>query len=351
MANTVPPVDSPGRVGQARARGARHPVRVHPAAAVTRGLRGEELVDIPGCAAAGAVAFTDDGRNAAPPRLLETALRSAGDQGRCVMIHPEDEGMVLAANPGVPSVMRCPERPPACEHAAVETALRALVAAGRGRLHLQHLTCALAIDTLREARELGLAVTAEATPHHLAMWLPFEREPEPVALRKVNPPLRSEADREALVQALRDGVIDAVATDHAPHSDVDKTGPYGAAAPGMVGLETAFAACLTLGGMGGDWLPVLVERLTAGPWRVLGPDAGIIEPRLRVGEKATLTLFDADAEWTVGDLPWRSQSRNTPLMGARLRGRILLTIVEGAVAYLEPSPLLRLGFPEVATVG
>jgi dihydroorotase len=337
MANTRPPVDTPERLAEVRRRARLVPVRVLSAAAMTTGLRGRELVDTAGCAAAGAAAFTDDGRNAAPTRLLAEALRAASEVDRAVLVHPEDETMVAAANPEVPSVVRCPHRPPECEVVAVEQALRALTQAGRGRLHLQHLSCAGSLALLRTARELEFPVTAEVTPHHLAMWLPFEREPDPPSLRKVNPPLRSEHDRRALIEGLRSGLLDAVATDHAPHLAEDKVGDYADTAPGMIGLETALATCLTLGGMGGEWLPVLVERLTAGPWRVLGATAGLREPRLRTGQPSSFVLFDPDEEWEVGATPMRSMSANTPLLGVALRGRVLLTVAEGAVAHLSPS--------------
>ena len=347
MANTQPSIDTPASVGEARARGSAGRVRVHTVAAMTSGLRGEKLVDVAGCAAAGAAAFSDDGRNAAPARLLGDALRAADGVGRAVLVHPEDEGMVLAANPGATSVVRCPERPAACEATAVQSALRALEMAGRGRLHLQHVSAAVSLDLLRGARERGMAVTAEVTPHHLSMWLPFEDEPDPVALRKVNPPLRTDHDREALVRALREGLIDAVATDHAPHTVGDKVGSYAEAAPGMIGLETALAACLTLGGMGGGWLPTLVERLTAGPYRVLGASAGLREPRLQAGEIADCVLFDPEEEWTVHSPQLRSLSRNTPLLGTTLRGRVLLTLVEGRVAYVNQTTLASAGNLEV----
>jgi dihydroorotase len=347
MANTQPPIDTPGAVGEARARGSAARVRVHTVAAMTAGLRGERLVDMAGCAAAGAAAFSDDGRNAAPMRLLSEALRSAHGVGRGVLVHPEDEGMVLASNPGAASVVRCPERPAACEATAVQSALRALELAGVGRLHLQHVSAGVSLDLLRGARERGMAVTAEVTPHHLSMWLPFEEEPEPVGLRKVNPPLRTDRDREALIRALREGLIDCVATDHAPHTVGDKTGSYAEAAPGMIGLETALAACITLGGMGGGWLPVLVERLTAGPYRVLGEAAGLRVPRLQAGEVADCVLFDPEEEWTVGAKQLRSLSRNTPLLNSSLQGRVLLTLVEGRVAYVNQTTLASAGNLEV----
>jgi dihydroorotase len=156
-------------------------------------------------------------------------------------------------------------------------------------------------------------------------------------LRKVNPPLRAEADRNALIQALREGVIEAVATDHAPHRAAEKLLAYDDAAPGMVGLETALATCITIGGMGGEWLATLVERLTVGPHRILGPNSGVPEPRLRIGESATCTLFDPSAEWTVDESPLQSRSRNTPLLGATLRGTVLLTLAGGRVIYQDPA--------------
>lgn len=349
MANTRPPVDTPKEVGQARERAAQAFVRVLTTAAVTRGLAGQELTDVEGCASAGAAAFSDDGRNAMPPRLLTEAIARAAQLGLAVLVHPEDEVMISAANPGSDNVTRCPFRPAASEVAAVENAIRALVAAGRGRLHLQHLSASGSVQSLRIARQAGLAVTAEVTPHHLSMWRPFEIEATPPAMAKVNPPLRGELDRVAVVQALRDGVIDCVATDHAPHVPADKSWGYDDAAAGFAGLETALATCITLGAMGGEWLPVLVERLTAGPWRVLGPRSGLVEPRLQLGAPATLTVFDEGLRWAVGKKRFHSRSANTPLMGQRLRGRVLLTIVDGRIAHVDDDERMSAIRGEIAT--
>ncbi len=331
MANTDPPVDTPERVAQARSRATSAPVEVLTVAAATHALAGVEIVDMPGCARAGAVAFSDDGRNAAPVALLTEMLRRADAVSRAVLVHVEDEALITARNPGSTSVTRAADRPPEAEASAVGAALAALAAAGRGRLHLQHLSTAAAVDMVRRARSDGLAVTAEVTPHHLAMWQPVAEPPDPPALLKVNPPLRGERDRHALIQALRDGVIDAVATDHAPHRMEQKNGDVALAAPGMIGLETALSTCMTLGGMHDDWIPVLLERLTTGPHRILGTSGR--EPRLRVGEAATCVLFDPAAEWSVGEAPGFSLSRNTPLHGIRLRGRVLLTINDGVVVH------------------
>jgi dihydroorotase len=320
------------------------------AAAATRSLEGRELVDVAGCARAGAVAFSDDGRNAAPGGVLAELLRRAADVSRPVLVHPEDEEMITARAGGGGPVTRATDRPPDVEAAAVRTALEALAVAGRGHLHLQHISTAESVELVRRARADGASVTAEVTPHHLAMWLPVAHQPDPPALLKVNPPLRSERDRDAVIQGLRDGVIDAVATDHAPHGMNHKRGDFGEAAPGMVGLETALSVCMTLGGMDGDWIPVLLERMTTGPHRVLGPAVGGREPRLRVGEAATCVLIDPAAEWTVGEPDAFSLSHNTPLTGTRLRGRVMLTISDGVIVHREES-LLRWPAQLVEAVG
>jgi dihydroorotase len=336
MANTDPPIDTPERVAEARLLAGTMPVSILQVAALTRGLDGAELVDIKRCIEAGAVALSDDGRNAISPRQLAIALAEAGPLSRAVFVHAEDEEMIAQANGTQGAVARSPLRPPDSETRAVNLSIRALTHARAGHLHLQHLSCEASVESLRRARQQGLFVSAEVTPHHLSMWLPVAQEPDPPALLKVNPPLRGERDRVALVHALRDGLIEAVATDHAPHRTAEKSTGYDDAAPGMVGLETALATCLTIGGMGGEWLATLVERMTAGPYRILGPTAGIPEPRLRIGEAATCTLFDPAAEWTVGESTWRSRSRNTPLIGTRLRGTVLLTIAGGRVIHHDP---------------
>lgn len=334
MANTDPPVDTPGRVAAAVQRGAGAAVQVVPVAAVTTGLAGETLVDVDGCAAAGAAGFSDDGRNLARRDLLAEAIRRAHRVDRVVMVHPEDEAIIAAHNGRASTPNRSPDRPEEAETAAVRTALEALSQAGCGRLHLQHISTAAAVDLLRQARNDGLAVTAEATPHHLSMWTPTAGSALPPALLKVNPPLRRERDRNALIAGVREGVIDAIATDHAPHREENKMGDPVHAAAGMTGLETALAVCITLGGFGGDWIPVLLERLTAGAHRVLGAGVGVRAPRLRVGELATCVLFDPAATWTVGETT-RSLSTNTPFRGQRLHGRVLLTLAEGRVAHRD----------------
>lgn len=337
MANTTPPIDTPERVAEARLAASNLPVSILQVAALTRGLDGAELVDIRKCIEAGAVAVGDDGRNGVSPRQLAIALAETAHLYRAVFVHPEDEEMIAQANATQGSVTRSPIRPVETETRAVNLAIRALSHARSGHLHLQHLSAEGSVASLRRARHQGLAVSAEVTPHHLSMWLPVAEEPHPQSLRKVNPPLRAERDRNALVRALREGLIEAVATDHAPHPAAEKSVAYNDAAPGIIGLETALATCITIGGMGGEWLATLVERMTVGPHRILGPGSGIPEPRLRIGEAATCTLFDPNTEWTVGDTPMQSRSRNTPLLGARLRGSVLLTMAGGRVIHQDPA--------------
>ncbi len=337
MANTTPPIDTPERIAEARLAASNLPVSILQIGALTRGLDGEELVDIRKCIEAGAVALGDDGRNGVSPRQLAIALAETAPLARAVFVHPEDEEMIAQANATQGPVTRSPIRPVETETRAVNLAIRALSHARSGHLHLQHLSAEGSVASLRRARHQGLAVSAEVTPHHLSMWLPVAEEPDPQSLRKMNPPLRAERDRVALVQALREGLIEAVATDHAPHPASEKALDYDDAAPGLIELETALATCITIGGMGGEWLGTLVERLTVGPHRILGPSSGVHEPRLRIGEAATCTLFDPNTEWTVGETPLQSRSRNTPLLGAKLRGTILLTMAGGRVIHQNPA--------------
>lgn len=338
MANTRPPIDTPTRVAEATERNRDAAIAVLQVAALTRGLGGHRLSDIDGCLDAGAIAVGDDGRNAAPPALLETALRTAATHACPVFVHPEDESAIAArVAHGIP-VPAAADRPAEVEVRAVETAIQALEHAATGRLHLQHLSTGGAVDLLRRSREVGLAVTAEVTPHHLALQQSAMLADDPV--RKVNPPIRESDDVAAVRDALVTGVIDAVATDHAPHRTVDKRPPYERAAAGMIGLETALAQCLSVHELCGPALPRLVAALTVGPHRVLGADTAVPLPRLRVDAPATATLFDPAAEWTVTEATLRSRSCNTPLLGSTVRGRVLLTVAAGRVLHIDQTRLV-----------
>ena len=331
MANTDPVVDT-APVLQSLAQGAQAeavvPVGFH--AAMSRGLCGEQLTEMYELAQAGVVAFSDDGRPPANAYLLRRALQYAKLTGRHVAVHAEDaalsgkgvmhEGAVSArlGLAGIPSVS---------ESIAVAAALE--VAGYEGaRLHLCHLSTAAALEHLARAKEAGTAVTTEVCPHHLVYTDEALLSLDPSL--KMNPPVRQESDRAALVAALASGLIDCVATDHAPHSTEEKEVPFEEAPFGCIGLETAFAVLYdVLVGPGALRLPVLVERMSQAPARVMG----IRVPTIKEGEAADLCLADTAAGWTVSRQTLRSRSHNSPWLGADLRARIILTVAAGHVAF------------------
>ncbi|MBI3952937.1 MAG: dihydroorotase [Chloroflexi bacterium] len=291
MPNTVPPVDNRALVEwtleRARAMAA---VRVLPLACVTVGRRGKELAELEDMADAGAVGFSDDGDCVASSRLMRSALEYSRHLGLPVIDHCEDPELVAegSANEGyVATRLGLRGRPAAAEEASVARDI-ALARLTGGRLHIAHLSTAAALEHVRRAKEAGLPVTAEVTPHHLtlneerccgwgwgteASFLKVERVPRSASFdtsARVNPPLRTTADVKALRRALAEGLIDAIATDHAPHTVPDKLCEFDAAAPGISGLETAFGVALALVHRGELDLPTLIARLTVGPARVLG---------------------------------------------------------------------------------
>jgi dihydroorotase len=330
MPNTIPVVDTPELVRLVIDRAAEAgPVRVHPIAAATVESRGGEPTDAEALVAAGAVAISDDGRPI-PDDVLAEVLRRASEAGVPVADHCEDRrrsagGSIyagrIAERLGVVGI------PPEAESDAVARDLEVLARTG-GRLHVCHVSTARSVELIRRAKAEGLPVTAEATPHHLVLTV--EAVMTSGADAKMNPPLASAADRDAVRAALADGTIDCVATDHAPHAEVEKRRGLDGAPFGIVGLETAFALLYTDLVHRGDLpLTTLVRRLSADPARVMGLE----EPRIRPGARADLAAFDTDSEWTVEPNRFRSRSRNTPFAGWRLRGRPVYTIAGGRVAY------------------
>jgi dihydroorotase len=199
------------------------------------------------------------------------------------------------------------------------------------RIHVQHLSAAESVAAVEQAKAAGVRITCEATPHHLVLT---DEEVRTLDARfKMNPPLRAEADRQALIDGLRSGLIDCVATDHAPHSSDEKEVPFEQAAMGVIGLETAFSAIYTeLVLPGALELPTLIERMTAG-----AAPFGFEPPRIAVGSQANLVLVDTEAEWEAGAEGWESRSDNSCFAGRRLRGRVLMTIAAGQVAYRQRS--------------
>jgi dihydroorotase len=331
MPNTDPIVDSAAVLGSlidgARATA---DVPVGFLAAISKGQRGTELTDMGELADAGAAGFTDDGQPVASAGLMRRALQYSAVARRTVAVHCEEpalsrdgqmhEGEVSAqlGFAGYPSV---------AESLMVERDL-ALAAYERRSLHLLHLSARESVEALRGAREAGIDASGEVTPHHLVLTDEAVRSLD--ANLKMNPPLRAAEDRAALVDALRDGTIGAVATDHAPHARHEKEVPWEAAPFGVTGLETAFPVLYThLVRPGLVPLETLLERMSAGPARIYGLD----EPALAVGATANLVLIDPAAEWTVEERGFRSRSANSWLLGQTLRSRILLTVAAGRVAF------------------
>jgi dihydroorotase len=332
MPNTDPVVDSASVLEslQDRARTqARVPVGF--TAAITRAQRGEELTEMWELAEQGAAAFSDDGLPVRSAGIMRQALQYQRLAGRVLALHEEDpslsrngvmhEGAVSAAL-GLAGI-------PAISESTIVQRDCALARFEGGRIHVQHLSARETVEAIEAAKAAGVAVTCEATPHHLTLTDQAVRSLD--TNFKMNPPLRSDEDRLALIAALRSGAIDCVATDHAPHAREEKEEPFETAPMGVTGLETAFAALLTELVMPGHIsLAVLVERMTAG----LEP-FGLLVPRIEVGADANVCLADLTAEWQVGEAGYESRSNNCAFGGRTLMGRVLMTVAAGAVAYRE----------------
>jgi len=333
MPNTDPVNDNSGItrfiVETARAEGA---VRVHPIGAITRGSRGEELAEYGDLREAGCVAVSDDGRPVASARVMRRALEYARAFDLPVVDHCEEPALSerAAMNEGpVATLLGLRGAPPAAESIVVERDVQLAELTG-GRLHVAHLSTAAGADAVRRAKARGIRVTAEATPHHLLLTDQVVKDSEYDPSTKMNPPLRSEADRRALVEALRDGTIDAIATDHAPHTVDDKNVEYEEAAFGVVGLETAVSLCLDrLVGPGLLTLPRLVSLLSTSPARAFGLAGGSLAP----GAPADVTVLDLDRRRKVDPARFQSKGRHTPFAGWTLKGAAVMTIVGGTVAW------------------
>jgi len=335
MPNTDPVNDTAGItravVERARAEGA---VRVYPIGAITRGQKGEELSEFGDLKEAGCVAFSDDGRPVASARVMRRALEYAKAFDLAIIDHCEEPTLADNAcmNEGpVSTVLGLRGQPAVGEAIMVERDVLLAELVG-GRVHIAHLSAAASVDAVRRGKARGVRVTAEVTPHHLFLTDEAVRETGYDTNTKMNPPLRSEADRVAVLAGLLDGTIDCIATDHAPHTVDDKKVEYDHAANGIVGLETAVALCLDrLVGAGLLELPYLVALLSANPARVLGLPGGTLAP----GSPADLTLLDLAKKRQVDATRFESRSRNTPFGGWILKGWPAMTIVGGRVAWKD----------------
>ena len=331
MPNTRPIIDTPELVAFVRTQAERGgAARVHPIGAVTKGSAGQELAPLGEMAEGGAAAFSDDGRSVASAELMRLALLYAGQFGKLVIDHCEDETLAnggLMHRSRVSSLLGLRGMPGTAEEVVVARDVLLAEETG-GRCHIAHLSTRRSLEIVRQAKVRGVAVTCEAAPHHLVLTdEELERHPYDPNY-KMNPPLRSRPDVEALRQGLADGTIDCIATDHAPHHLDEKETDFAAAAFGVVGLETALGLVLThLVQPGHITLAQAVERLSLGPARVLRIPGGT----LTEGAPADITLFDPTLTWRVDPSGFASRSRNTPFAGWELIGRATHTIVGGRV--------------------
>ncbi|HEY3119404.1 MAG TPA: dihydroorotase [Vicinamibacteria bacterium] len=333
MPNTKPVNDQSGItraiLERARAEGV---VRVYPIGAISKGSRGEELAEYGDLREAGCVAVSDDGRPVASARLMRRALEYARGLNLTVIDHCEDptlsEGAAMNEGP-VATLLGLRGAPAASEAMVVERDVL-LAELTDGRVHIAHVSAERSVDAIRRGKARGVRVTAEATPHHLLLTDEAVRESVYDTSTKMNPPLRSEADRDALQEGIRDGTIDCIATDHAPHTIDDKRVEFDQAAFGVVGLETAVPLCLDrLVGAGVIDLARLVTLLSTGPAAVLGLPGGTLEP----GAPADVTLLDLHRRVKIDPARFQSKGRNTPFAGWTLKGAAALTIVEGRVVW------------------
>jgi dihydroorotase len=378
MPNTSPALDEPGVLERIRLahRSCGSPVEVYAYGAVTAGRAGEQLSAMGELADSGVLGFSDDGSPVRTPRLLRNALIYAGMLGRPIVEHAEDSDLTAGAEAHegyVASVLGLAGRPAAAEANAIAGDIGILADAladePRARLHLTHVSTCAGLDLVRRARANGLPVTCDVTPHHLAFtdeWIAGSRRwawealsndgsprdpwaddiitatPYNTSLR-VNPPLATATDAAACLAALLDGTAPAVATDHAPHTTVDKEVEFGRASTGISGIETALGVLLSLVDAGKMPLATAIRALTVGPASVVAGwlgSAGSSAARARglvEGEPADLVVFDRSDGWPVTEASLRSKGKNSPLLGRELPGRVILTIARGRLAYEDPA--------------
>jgi dihydroorotase len=333
MPNTNPPIDTVAMVQHIKKRAAEDAVvRVLPIACVTRGRAGNSIVDMSELAAAGVAGFSDDGSPVASPDLMRRALETCRTPGPPVIDHCEemaltDGGVVnegrLAAQLGLKGI------PAAAEEKMVARDI-ALARQTGGRLHLAHLSTAGSVALVREAKQAGLRVTCEVTPHHLT--LTEEEIVRHGADAKVSPPLRRLSDLAALVLGLRDDVIDIIATDHAPHTQADKRRGLEDAPFGISGFETALGSLMSLVRGGKLDMAKLISKLTIAPAEILGRSFGLLGT-LSAGSEADITIFDPDRAWVVDTNRLLSKGKNTPLVGVTLQGKVMACIAGGKVVF------------------
>jgi dihydroorotase len=339
MPNTNPPLDNEAMLNYVRTIAAREGViRVFPIGCVTTGRKGEELADLNEMEMNGAVAYSDDGSPVSSPDIMRKALEYSRDFNRPIIDHCEDISLTKGGqvNEGVVSLeMGLRGMSAAAEENIIKRDLELAKETG-GHIHIAHVSTEGSVDLIRAAKEEGVQVTAEVTPHHLT--LTEEDVLKYGTLAKVNPPLRTKRDTVALLRALNDSFIDIVATDHAPHTLADKDVEFTKAAFGISGLETSLGSLAGLILHSELTLNNMIAALTVGPARVLGyAKLGTLE----VGAPADICIFDLHKEWMVDTEKFASKGKNTPLNGQTLRGKVMATIYMGNQVYMDEGMRIR----------
>ena len=335
MPNTSPPLDTVETVAYVKAEAEKSGViRVLPIGCVTRGRKGEELADMAKLAEAGVIGFSDDGSPVKNPDIMHQALEKSRELGLPVIDHCEEPSLIeggqmnegeLAQRLGLRGI------PPASEEIMVSRDIMLARMTG-GHAHIAHVSTTGAVALIRDSKRQGVRVTAEVTPHHLTLT---EEECNGYNTNaKVSPPLRTRRDNQSLIKGLKDGVIDIIATDHAPHTRSDKECDFTRAACGISNFETALGSLLSPVHSGQITLNMLIARLTLEPAKLLKDDS---RGTLKVGAPADITVFDPYKEWTVDPSSFVSKGKNTPLAGRVLKGRAMATICGGKLVYKDDS--------------
>lgn len=328
MANTKPVVDNVKTLTEVLKKGKKTGIHVLSCATVTKGMEGQELTDMRELKAGGAAGFTDDGAPILDKDLLRRAMEEVASLDVPISLHEEDPSFITnnGINRGaVSDRLGLGGSSGEAEVRLVERDCRLALETG-AKVNIQHISTAGAVEAVRRAKAMGAKVTAEASPHHFT--LTEEAVLEHGTLAKMNPPLRTEVDRQAVIEGLRDGTIDMIATDHAPHSEEEKARPLTEAPSGIIGLETSLALGITeLVKPGYLSLMELMERMSRNPARLYGLDY----EGIAVGAAADLVIFDENERWTVEK--FLSKSCNSPFIGSTLQGRVRYTLCEGKIVY------------------
>jgi dihydroorotase len=351
MANTEPPLDTPAAVDWVKQKARKgSSVAVLPIGCITKSRKGEELTDMAGLAEVGVVAFSDDGNPVASLQLMRRAMEYSRELGLPIIDHCEDKALSnngiinegqMSAKLGLKGI------PAAAEEVMVARDLN-LAKLTRARLHIAHVSTKGSVELIRRAKEEGISVTAEATPHHLTLTEERIAGMSPKKSfdtnAKVNPPLRTKEDVEALIKGLKEGVINAIATDHAPHTLADKNCRLELAAFGISGFETALGCLMDLVHKGEISLTQLTSKLTCEPAKVIGRNAEL--GTLNIGAPANITILDPEREWIVNSRNFASKGKNTPYDGYKFKGKIMATIANGRIVYIDDSLLSPALSPE-----